>query len=728
MSRIDKENLCKSMDELCMRIKITRDEIEERKLMVINTKEALENLFHDNNKGLLKQDTRRALQIEVNQKRRVYVSKYSFANVTRSALVTFDDKYTKDNYTIVSGKSIKDTKNYTCQYVTVKTSTFAKEEFAILLNRRLYLITADKKQPICCIKEKDGYRCLNNNKLLISEEIKSLLKEYNTNIRIYTPLFTTPAGDKGCSITFKLFTPEFRSEADLSNMYNVLLCGGFDEICEKANQMINKELSLDEIRKYILKAITRFSAKQAPSVSLGLVEGIALLNGEFVNFTQESFLTEKAYKLQKDLQKNALNGSYKTKDGEEKLLTEEKINFLVNKINDLVAKKIDKLSAKTQDGQAYIDSLEFAAMLYYKFGVIIPPILLEGRMIQIRPVSMKTSAIAISHNTFINMLNIYKDKIIFYGNKDHCLIFTDKNGMKLNLKQKMFKNVEFEVLADAKLSNGFTSKQILRIIFIATHKQYGDAGVKALIKVLSMYGVECQAEYIERAFLGNLDDNNDLDRLSISSILNAKESGYYNNLILQINKAITLESKSFIKSTSNQIGHACIDNIDRCRLPLNAENRRMVADPTFIITGGRLNGILSIEDCFVSNPMRKTIAFFKYPIQGNEEYYIFENTSLKTIKKILNKHTKDNIITKEMADDIYNFYTNISDKVIVLPAFSHITFTCAGSDFDYDGSLTIYNVNKLKTNKDIISNEIVSLLKDNFNHQGVHLGDYINIK
>ena len=194
------------------------------------------------------------------------------------------------------------------------------------------------------------------------------------------------------------------------------------------------------------------------------------------------------------------------------------------------------------------------------------------------------------------------------------------------------------------------------------------------------------------------------------------------------NKAITLESKSFIKSTSNQIGHACIDNIDRCRLPLNAENRRMVADPTFIITGGRLNGILSIEDCFVSNPMRKTIAFFKYPIQGNEEYYIFENTSLKTIKKILNKHTKDNIITKEMADDIYNFYTNISDKVIVLPAFSHITFTCAGSDFDYDGSLTIYNVNKLKTNKDIISNEIVSLLKDNFNHQGVHLGDYINIK
>ena len=81
-----------------------------------------------------------------------------------------------------------------------------------------------------------------------------------------------------------------------------------------------------------------------------------------------------------------------------------------------------------------------------------------------------------------------------------------------------------------------------------------------------------------------------------------------------------------------------------------------------------------------------------------------------------------------MADDIYNFYTNISDKVIVLPAFSHITFTCAGSDFDYDGSLTIYNVNKLKTNKDIISNEIVSLLKDNFNHQGVHLGDYINIK
>ena len=40
MSKINNESLCKSMDELCMRIKITRDEIEERKLMVINTKEA----------------------------------------------------------------------------------------------------------------------------------------------------------------------------------------------------------------------------------------------------------------------------------------------------------------------------------------------------------------------------------------------------------------------------------------------------------------------------------------------------------------------------------------------------------------------------------------------------------------------------------------------------------------------------------------------------------------
>ena len=80
--------------------------------------------------------------------------------------------------------------------------------------------------------------------------------------------------------------------------------------------MINKELTPDEIKKYILKAITRFSAKQAPSVSLGLVEGIALLNGEFVNFTQESFLTKKAYKKQKDIQKNSINVSYKTKDGE----------------------------------------------------------------------------------------------------------------------------------------------------------------------------------------------------------------------------------------------------------------------------------------------------------------------------------------------------------------------------------------------------------------------------
>ena len=134
--------------------------------------------------------------------------------------------------------------------------------------------------------------------------------------------------------------------------------------------------------------------------------------------------------------------------------------------------------------------------------------------------------------------------------------------------------------------------------------------------------------------------------------------------------------------------------------------------------------------------MRKTIAFFKYPIQGNEEYYIFENTSLKTIKKILNKHTKDNIITKEMADDIYNFYTNISDKVIVLPAFSHITFTCAGSDFDYDGCMIIYKVKdsiiankevELEATKDIISNDIINILKEQFKHQGVHLGEYIDV-
>ena len=741
MSRnINLNDINRSLKELYDFCKITEEEVKDRNIRVIRTQEELDYLLHNKVDGLLKQKTVRTLQINVKLEKRVYSSKYSFVNTTRSSIVNINDSYIVSNYTIVDNKSIKDTRNFSTQYLELKTESFSKEEEAVLMNKVIILVSADKKQPISCIAtSKNTFRSLNTNEIYTKDELKDLAKSYNTAFKFYTPLFTTPAGDKGSSILYKLLDNDCRTEEDLANKYDKVLCGGLSIVCEEVNNMINNGIAEDTIKQYELKAITRFSAKQAPSTDLCDVNGMAVYDGTFVNITQESFLNPVAYAEQKKLQKQVIDGFFVNKKGEQQVIPDEKVEFLVNALNKVISTKISSFKANTQDGQVYGDSLIGAYEIYIRTGVIIAPIVLDGRMMQIRPVSIKASIVFVPHETFINMIKRNENKIDFYGDKNRIFLFTDKNGMKLPIKKEMFKDVKLEVLADAKISDGYSSKQVLRMVFIAVHQEYGDKGVEALIKILAYYGIDVQKEYISTALYGFDTDINDFivdNKVSLSSVLAAKESGYYNNLILNIDKAVATETPSFIKNVCNQVGHACINNIDRCRLPLNSENRRMVADPTFIITGGKLSGILSINDCFISNPMRTTVAFFKYPIQGNREYYIFENASLKTIRKIANSYVKNNTITKEEADDIYNFYASVSDKVIVLPAFSHITFTCAGSDFDYDGCMIIYKVKgsiiankeiELEATKDIISNDIVNILKEQFKHQGVHLGEYLDV-
>ena len=160
--------------------------------------------------------------------------------------------------------------------------------------------------------------------------------------------------------------------------------------------------------------------------------------------------------------------------------------------------------------------------------MIIAPIVLDGRMMQIRPISIKASIVFVPHSIFINMIKRNENKTDFYGDKNRIFLFTDKNGMKLPMKKEMFKDVKLEVLADAKISDGYSSKQILRMVFIAVHQEYGDKGVEALIKILAYYGIDVQKKYISTELYGFDTDTNDFivdNKVSLSSVLAAKESG-----------------------------------------------------------------------------------------------------------------------------------------------------------------------------------------------------------
>ena len=88
--------------------------------------------------------------------------------------------------------------------------------------------------------------------------------------------------------------------------------------------------------------------------------------------------------------------------------------------------------------------------------MIIAPIVLDGRMMQIRPVSIKHSIVCVPDETIINKKKRNENKIDFYGYKNRIFLFTDKNGMKLPMKKEMLKDVKLEVLADAKISDGYS--------------------------------------------------------------------------------------------------------------------------------------------------------------------------------------------------------------------------------------------------------------------------------
>ena len=149
MSRnINLNDINRSLKQFYDFCKITEEEVKDRNIRVIRTQEELDYLLHNKVDGLLKQKTVRTLQINVKLEKRVYSSKYSFVNTTRSSIVNINDSYIVSNYTIVDSKAIKDTRNFSTQYLELKTESFSKEEEAVLMNKVIILVSADKKQHL----------------------------------------------------------------------------------------------------------------------------------------------------------------------------------------------------------------------------------------------------------------------------------------------------------------------------------------------------------------------------------------------------------------------------------------------------------------------------------------------------------------------------------------------------------------------------------------------------
>ena len=722
MTKFNENIINKSLEEFCKDNNTTIGELEDRKILIVRDLDTL-NVVLTGRNGILKIKTNRMLQclVGVNNNGQ-YQSSFSVTNISQSPIVRLD-KPTKDGVVLYSNTTALYSDNFTDGYISVNCNRKNTEQTRVLLNSLVYVVYGEKTNIHAFIKKtknSDKFISLNHNGECTSNYIKELALKEKAKVRIYYPLLTTPAGDKAFTITYKLITPEFKGVNDLERLYDKTLCGGYSLVIKELNDMQDEGKARDIIRMTALKAMTRFSAKQAPSTSIGLVRGVAVYQGKFTNKTPEKFLNNTAYKKQKAMQMALLKDE----------ITMERFEAGREKLAKLIEERLPSYLSCTQDGQGYGDALKISNAIYREFGIVIPPVFLYGMLVQTRIISSKISMMIVSHDDFVFMLNQVRKTgaVKVYGEENEVLLLTDKNGMKLNFKEEMFKDVSLEILAHAKNSQAYTSKQMLRVIIYAAYKKYGDAGIKAVIKLFEYYGGKDLQSIINNTYENAIDEEGEIidqeNKITLSMLLNSLQTGYFTNLYLKMNKNLMTESKTFFKAATKAMLHGLVSRIDRCRFALNGDNRRMVSDPTFLFTAGKLSGILGIKDAFVQNPKIKEMVFFKYPLQGNEEYYLFNNTRLVTIKKMLKVKISEGIITEEEAKHIYSFYSYVSNKVIVLPAFSHITFTCAGSDFDYDGGCVIYKTSSYDTQQDVLTNAMITILQESHEYLGVHIGEY----
>lgn len=476
----------------------------------------------------------------------------------------------------------------------------------------------------------------------------------------------------------------------------------YDTFLEELNKVTNQE-ELDELKKTVKKAYGYLGNVSTGSKNLGLITAFHVYRGKWLNSTSESFLTKEFIKLMETLNKLIASKA-----------DIESINAIKAKMDDLIARgeRLDK--AATQDGQMYVNALELAKLMYHSTGLIIDPEVLVGRMLQIRPASIKASAVVVNPFVYKGILDGSKalaekfgTEVESYGDESSSLFIADMNCIKLDFEMvDMAEFITFELLAFNKTSEGDASKQIYKNVLYAAQKRGELSKFVGLVRELELLTID---EKMAKA----IDTTKEAMMLSPTEILASMQSGFITNVVSSIAPGFARESKAMMESNWRQVINSIVNDIDRMHGAIKVESRRLSSDPTFIITGGKLEGILKLGQSFINDKSIAKSIMFKYPVAGLEEQYANENVSLATIIKTCKKFAKNGVITATECSVIIDFFAGLKRTVRVLPALMFLANACAGLDFDYDGECSIIRVANPKTRAEEISNEFVDLLFDN---------------
>ena len=430
------------------------------------------------------------------------------------------------------------------------------------------------------------------------------------------------------------------------------------------------------------------------SVDFGKVSGYVRYYAKWENNTNETFLTDE-YNTARTNFMIAL----RSKDAE--MIKDRKA-----KLDSVIASKKALEKVPTQDGQMYINAKKFAEMIERKFGIKVSPKALLGMMLQLRPGTIKASAVVVSEDVFEGIIEGTKamakarnQKLEIVGDENNLLYIADKNCIKLDYD--MEREITMQVLAFAKCSEGKTSKQLAETILYAAN-ELGENGAQLMYDILKL-SVDSK--------IASLTVDKKARLLTPEEIQKGLNSGYVNDIVMSIAPKFIEENKAFFNSTWRQAINSVTNMIDGLNGALTSHNRRLSSDPTFIFTGGKLESILNTGEVMINNRKINKVVMIKYPKMGLREFYFAKNVDLKTIRKRLQFHVKKGTITQVEADKVAKFYLELDSFVAVLPAKAVITYACAGLDFDYDGALFLEYTNNAKDEKDELTNKVVSLLE-----------------
>lgn len=685
--------MSKSLNNLLRKLNLTMEDVKNRRYVVVNTKKQLDIVLN----RIMTRETRSALYVNLKQYNGNLSTVTSINSISASSIVKFASCLPKLEIRNENNKRIRSL-NGTMEYLTVRFDD--TNRIRDLLSKVLNVIVTDNRRCYYFVKSNHGFVCLNDNTVRYEATIENIAESLNGTLYQYISLLPTPAGDKTCTCLFAQI--ENGNIDAVAEKYNNATCGAYEIFRNQVKQMIEEGKPVDDIVTKMIKAVVRFSAKQAPSINLGQLKGMALLDGYFENNSKELFYSKEVEKREEQLQIGLLKNQ----------IGIEKFQKTSDKLEEAMYEKIKYVKGRVQDGEGIASNMCIAEMIFETFGILIDPDLLVGLVWQVRPATAKISIVILEENCFKQMLKGAKafGNIITYGDSNKIGLLLDRQGLKMDINPEMFENCTFEVLATAKMSKGKTSKQILRIAFY--YAQNPDYIVNLCNE--AMESVILDKEHVIRNI------NNEPKRTLLSEVDATLKSNYYDMLELKYNPDLINESPSFFKGTYRQTISSHINDIDGVNIPLNIENRRMVADLSFLITGNKVNGLLKMNECYINNPDREHIIFFKYPLQGLEEYYSLEN-SIGSLENRINALFDNGTIDADEKEALISFFTTISEKVIILPPSLHLMHTCAGSDFDYDGGAVLYSVKSEDNPTDKLSNHLFNLFKNNFKFKGVDI-------